>query len=508
MTETITLTKKNEVYLRVDADYGVLLEMAEHFSFFVPNYKYMRAYKTGQWDGKIRLLNLRTKEIYVGLYDKILEFAQNKGRDYRVVLESNDFGSPGAQQDVDTDEVMEFVESLNIHAHGKKINAHDFQFDGLVDVLRNKRKILISPTASGKSLMIYMIARWIQDKELERGEKILLVVPTVSLVEQLSKDFGDYSSATDWDVEENVHKIYSGKEKSLSKDIIITTWQSLIKMKKTDLCAAKCIIGDEAHTFNAKSLTTLMESMVNADWRVGTTGTLDNSLVNHLVLEGMFGKIQKLTTTAELQKRGIVAPIDIKIMSLIYPDSVKKSFAKVKYTDEIAFINSYEQRNSFIRNLALSLEGNTIIMFRMVNHGKHLHKIISEKAHKKRKVFLVYGGTDVDVREEIRAIVEKEADAIIIASVGVFSTGVNIRNVHNIILAAPTKSKIKVLQSIGRGLRLSDNGKELALYDLIDNISWRKRRNMTLNHGAERIKMYAEEGFKYKIYEIKFKDTQ
>jgi superfamily II DNA or RNA helicase len=503
MVETILLKKKNEVFFTIEADYGILLEMAEHFSFFVPNYKFMRAYKSGQWDGKIRLLNLRTREIYVGLYDKIVEFAQNKGRSYSVICETNAFGSAGAKFPVDLDEVNSFVEYLNIHSKGKKITTHDFQVDGFIDVLENRRKILISPTASGKSLMIYLIARWVQENELESGQKIVVVVPTVALVEQLSKDFEDYSSASEWSVDDNVHKIYSGKEKRLVKDIIVTTWQSLVNMKKTDLCAVKCVIGDEAHTFNAKSLTTLMEHMVNTDWRIGVTGTLTDSKVNHLVLEGLFGEIRQLTTTKTLQDRGIVSDIDIKILSLLYPEPVRKSFAKVKYSDEIAFINTYEKRNNLIKNLALSLEGNTIVMFRMVSHGKALHKLISEKAHKKRKVFLIYGGTDVEIRESVREIVENETNAIIIASLGVFSTGVNIKNIHNIILAAPTKSKIKLLQTIGRGLRLSDNGIGLTFYDLVDNISWRKRRNMTLNHGAERIKMYVNEGFKYTIYEIK-----
>jgi len=167
------------------------------------------------------------------------------------------------------------------------------------------------------------------------------------------------------------------------------------------------------------------------------------------------------------------------------------------------FIVRHEKRNNFITNLALDLDGNSLVLFQYVEkHGKPLYDLIKNKAHSKRKVFYVSGETGVDVREEIRRITEGEKNAIIVASLGTFSTGINIRNLHNIIFASPSKSQIKILQSIGRGLRRSEDGRTTRLYDLADDLSWKARKNYTLTHAGERIKIYTREKFNYKIYEI------
>jgi superfamily II DNA or RNA helicase len=168
------------------------------------------------------------------------------------------------------------------------------------------------------------------------------------------------------------------------------------------------------------------------------------------------------------------------------------------------FIVSHEKRNNFICNLALKSEGNTLVLFQFVNkHGKILHKMISDKAHDKRKVFFVSGATETEDRESIRKITETESDAIIVASFGTFSTGINIPSLENVIFASPSKSKIRNLQSIGRGLRLKNGKTECNLYDLSDDLSWKSWKNHTLNHFAERLKTYSEEKFNYKIVEVK-----
>ena len=117
------------------------------------------------------------------------------------------------------------------------------------------------------------------------------------------------------------------------------------------------------------------------------------------------------------------------------------------------------------------------------------------KIDKDRKLFYVSGETDVDTRESVREITEREKNAIIVASIGTFSTGINIRNLHNIIFASPSKSQIRVLQSIGRGLRKSDDGRVTELYDISDDLSWKTKKNYTLDHAAERIKIYSREKF-------------
>jgi superfamily II DNA or RNA helicase len=267
------------------------------------------------------------------------------------------------------------------------------------------------------------------------------------------------------------------------------------------------VIGDECHGFKSKSLTDIMNKCTEAKYRIGTTGTLDNAQVHHLVLQGLFGKIHRVTTTKELQDNNTLAKLDINIIILKYDEKARKDFGKKTYHDEIDFIVGHEARNRFVRNLALSSSGNTLVLFQRVDaHGKPLFDLINEKAEEGRKVFYVSGEVETNDREAIRQITEKQKDAIIVASLGTFSTGINIRNLHNIIFASPSKSQIKVLQSIGRGLRQSDDGRSTTLYDITDDIHYKGRKNYALLHGEERVKIYNKEKFNFKIIEVPIGD--
>ena len=177
---------------------------------------------------------------------------------------------------------------------------------------------------------------------------------------------------------------------------------------------------------------------------------------------------------------------------------------KASYQDEINYIISHKERNKFIVNLALSLEGNSLLLFNYVEkHGSILYDMLNKKAAKhNRKIFFIHGGTDVGDREEIRKIVETNENCIIVGSVGVLSTGTNIVSLSNIIFASPSKSKIRNLQSIGRGLRVSKSKQSATLFDIADNFGWKQHENFTLKHFHERLKIYKEEKFKFKLYKI------
>ena len=263
------------------------------------------------------------------------------------------------------------------------------------------------------------------------------------------------------------------------------------------------ILGDEAHLFKAKSLTSIMEKTINTKYKFGTTGTLDGTLTHKLVLEGLFGETHLVTTTNELIDKKTLSPFRIKSLVLQYPEEMRKQIKSYTYKEEIDVIISNEKRNKFIRNLAISLNTNTLILFQMVeNHGKILYDLIKEKAKDGRKVFFVYGGTETTDRENIRKAVENETNAIVVASYGTFSTGINITNLHNIIFASPSKSRIRNLQSIGRSLRQNKSKKIATLYDIADDFSYKNYKNYTLNHFVERIKLYNEEQFEYTIITV------
>ena len=331
---------------------------------------------------------------------------------------------------------------------------------------------------------------------------ILIIVPTTSLVEQLYKDFKDYG----FDVDKNVSRKYHGYDIDLDKRITISTWQSLYKMPKKFFEDYGAVIGDEAHLFKAVSLTKIMTKLTDCKYRIGLTGTLDDSKTHKLVLQGLFGMVNKVVSTSELIDRKQLAQLKVVCLNLKYSETESKKVKDVKYFEELEYITGSKPRNKYIRNLALALKGNTLLLFQLVEkHGEILFNLIKEKAEKDRKVFFVFGGTDTDDREQIRAITEREDNAIIVASYGTFSTGINIRNLHNIVFSSPTKSPIRVLQSIGRGLRVGDKKDSATVYDISDNLSYKGKDNFTLNHFKERVNIYNREGFNYEIHTVEIK---
>lgn len=483
----IRLEKVNEAYIRVISERNISQELSDYFTFYVPGYQFTPAYKSRYWDGKIRLLDLRTMLIYRGLIAYIEKFCEERKYTLDIDIELR------TTKIFSLVEAKEFVDTLKLPHE-----VRDYQLNSFVHAIRNKRLMLLSPTASGKSLIIYLIIRHLQI-ENSRG---LLIVPTTSLVEQMYKDFEDYG----YDSEQYCHRQYSGKEKHTNKFLTITTWQSIYKNPQEYFEQFDFVVGDEAHQFKAKSLATIMSGCTNAGYRIGCTGTLDGTQTHRLVLEGLFGPVFQATTTKELMDSKHLAEFKIKCLILKYPETVCKQSRDWDYNTEVDYIVLNKARNEFIKNLVLSLEGNTLILFQFVEkHGRDLHSLIKEHT-KNRHVFFVYGGTDVEVRESIRSITEKEKDAIIVASYGTFSTGVNIRNLHNIVFASPSKSRIRNLQSIGRGLRIGDNKEEATLFDIADDFRIGKHTNYTLKHFVERVKIYDDEKFNYKFYNIDLKN--
>ena len=484
----IKITKKDEVYLKIDTDLSTDQEICDFFTFEVPGAKFMPLYRNRMWDGKARLYSMYTKELYVGLLPYLKEFAQTL--EYEIEIDV-----PSIREELD---VERFTKELRLQSNGKDITIRDYQQEAIKHSVEEGRTLLLSPTASGKSLIIYSLIRYHQLK----GRKQLIIVPTTSLVEQMYGDFGDYSTANGWKVQENCHKIYGGKAKHNEAPITISTWQSIYKYPKSWFADFDVFYGDEAHLFKAKSLTTLMNKCVNTKYRIGTTGTLDGTKTHRLVLEGTFGQVHNVTTTKKLMDAGQVANLKIICCMLNYKDAERKLIKGMTYQEEIDWIVTNPERNEIIKTLTMAQDGNTLVLFQFVEkHGKVLYDMLKE-ACKGRKVFFVFGGTDTETREEIRALTEKETDAIIVASYGTFSTGINIRNLHNIVFASPSKSRIRNLQSIGRGLRKGDNKVTCNLFDIGDDLSWKSKKNYTLNHLIERIKIYNEEDFDYKLVKI------
>ena len=485
----LVISKRNEVNLQISSEEHVYYELADQFTFEVPGAKFSPAYKKKFWDGKIRLFNINTKEIYIGLLDRVVQFCKDHEYTYEF-LENKYYGTPfEVNENISKEGVKDYMTAIS------RYKPRDYQIEGVYDALRHNRKLLISPTASGKSLMIYSIVRYF----VETGKNTLIVVPTTSLVEQMYKDFADYG----WDVGSFCHKIYAGKERETDSQVIITTWQSIYKLPRKYFERFSVVVGDEAHQFKSKSLISIMTKLHNAKYRYGFTGTLDGTQTHKWVLEGLFGPSYKIIKTDELMKKGHLAKLDINVLLLKHPPNKFENFE-----EEVQYIIGHDRRNKFIKNLALDLKGNTLILFaRVEGHGEPLYNLINNNnIIENRKVFFIHGGVATEDREKVREITEKEKNAIIIASYGTFSTGINIKNLHNVIFASPSKSRIRNLQSIGRVLRKGNQKTRATLYDIADDISYKSRRNYTLNHLIERIKVYNEENFNYDIVNIPIKN--
>ena len=495
----VIVHRVNEVFVQLECDDSIKAELNDFFSFYAPNYQFSPLYKKKIWNGKIYLYSKKTSRIYGGLIRYIKDFCEERKLKCLVDPAAHVFN------EFSPEEAVAFAQSLDLHSRGQAIEPRDYQFVGFVKAIKYRKALLLSPTASGKSLIIYLIMRYLLQKDCRRG---LLIVPTISLVEQMYGDMKDYSSANGWDVEKNVQKIYQGQEKQITKSLTISTWQSIFEFPKKFFEQFDFVIGDEAHSFKAKSLSNIMTKLSNAKYRIGTTGTIDDSEVHKLVLEGHFGPALKVVTTKELIDKGQLSDLQIKCLVLKYPEAACRLVKEMEFHEEMDFIVTNPHRNKFVTNLALDLKGNSLILFQYVDkHGRILYNNILEKTKEQlnRKIFFVCGETEAEDREAVRHITEQENDAIIVASYGVFSTGVNIRRLHNIIFASPSKSKIRNLQSIGRGLRLGE-GKEIAtLYDISDDLRTGNHVNYTMNHYAERVKIYHAEKFKISTYKVELK---
>ena len=492
----IAVGKLNESFLQVSCERHVAYELNEYFSFKVPNFQFHPKFKAKMWDGKIRLFNMQTGQMYMGLYPYLREWAEKHS--YKI---HSDIVEARKLSGMDIDTIKGFFDSLNLHCKNVPITPRDYQISSFIHCAKQERALLLSPTSSGKSLVIYPLIRWHQ--EFIDKDKILILVPTTNLVRQMYNDFKDYSSEVkDWNVEEQCHQIYSGKEKDTNKQIYISTWQSLYKMSKKYFEQFAMVIGDEAHLCNAQSLRGILEKMVNTRYRFGTTGTITDSKTNKLVLEGLFGKTYKAITTKDLMDDKHISMLNIECLVLGYEDQERQLLKKSTYQEEIDFIVSSPKRNDFICDLALARKGNVLVLFNYVEkHGKVLEKILKSKLKTDRNIFFIAGETSVEDRESIRQITEVE-NSIIVASSGVLSTGVNIKNLQSLIFAHPYKGKIRNLQSIGRVLRLDDKENKAILFDIVDDLSWKKHYNYGLKHWKERVKTYTNEKFDYNIREI------
>ena len=491
----------DEVRYYVKAEKGTKQELRDYFSFMVPGAQFMPMFKRRMWDGKIRLYDILSSTLPRGLKTYLQKFCTDR----KYTLNIKESKNPLC---VTEDQLQAFYESLKVSVRKKPVQMHAHQVQAIMHGLNNHRSVLISPTGSGKSLIIYVLVRYLQ-KVLNTDRKILILVPTVGLVNQMEADFFDYSSQDKtWSCKKYIHKISAGEEKETNKQIVVSTWQSIYKLPREWFDKFDAIFFDECHQAKAESINFIGQKLTKAWFRCGTTGTLQQTQAHRLSIEGILGPAVQFIQTKNLMNKGLLAQLGIDCILLKYTDEEKQLLKKQKYADEIKWIISNDKRNEFIWQLVSRTKGNTLVLFNYVEaQGKPLYELCKEKAGA-RKVYFISGKTEAQAREYIRRIIDTEKDAILVASYGTTSAGINIVNLDNIVFASPTKSVIRLLQSIGRGLRVSEKKKSLKVFDIVDDLCWKSHKNHVYRHFEERVKIYKKEKFDYKVHSMGFTETQ
>lgn len=484
----IELNAVNASVMKIAAEAGILMEIKDAFSFYAKGYQHMPLYKNGMWDGKINLFSPMTKLFPMGLYRELGKWAKNNG----YTIQNNLFFP-----EEDPDGFAKFMDTVELSSGGTPIELRDYQRIAAFSSINSRRSLLLSPTGSGKSLILYLILRW----HLLNNRKCLLIVPRVQLVEQMYSDFEDYSGLNNWNVEEYVQTISGGKSKVADKLLTISTYQSLQNLPAEYFHQFDVISVDECHLATAKTITKIVDQCVNAHYRVGVTGTLDESKTNAMCLTGLFGPVKQVTTTKSLMDSKALSDIKIHSIILQYEEQYRKYVSKMKYKDEMDWLCANPVRNQFIVEQASQTTGNTLVLFQYVEHGKKLFEMSQEQIQGKQ-IYLIYGEVDKDIREDVRRLLETRNDIIIYASYQTTSTGVNFKNLSNIIYASPSKSKVRNLQSLGRGLRLAEGKTHCNLFDIGDDLSWKKKKNTTFIHIMERLKQYTDEQLEYEVTQV------
>lgn len=480
---TIHFAAINESFIQLQGDTDILREIQAIYSFEIPGKRFHPAFKAGKWDGIIRLVD-RYGRVSKGLFQEIL----------RYCIES--------EIKVSVDPILKLIgEPVEFDEASLKMPwpLRDYQVEAIQKVLKTKRRLLISPTSSGKSAILGALIRTID-------VPTLVIVPNISLLAQIEADLNNYFGKSGWVAEDHCIFIGDGVRASgptVGRKFVFSTWQSLQRLDPEFFLPFQMVMCDEVHKATSTQIQKIVHQCVNAFWRVGMTGTLDGSKTNEKTLVGLFGPKHVTTTTKALMDSGQVAKAEVHPIILKYPEEFCKECRGLPYDDEIEVLMKNQPRNEFLANLPSQMTGNSLFLLKSIEvHGKSLLKILCEK-NPGHQIFLIEAKTKKAERERIRQLAESHDNVIIIATYSLFAEGVSINNLYNVVFASPMKGKVKVLQSIGRGLRLHDDDKVAIIWDIVDDLRGKyKKQNYALGHFMVRLEAYMADKFKVITKEI------
>lgn len=389
----------------------------------------------------------------------------------------------------------EYTEMIKDNMKNAPFEIRDYQDKAVRAALKYHKGILLSCTSSGKSLMIYNAVRCIRKKDYNH---ILLIVPNIMLVDQMYDDFKEYGYDN---IDDEVERLGGGHEATFDKPVLISTWQSLQNKDAEFFEKYSAVFTDEVHGSKASVLSKIMKWCTNAYYKIGTTGTLPNDKCDLLQIREVVGEVIFELKSKELIDAGVLTKIKIANIIAKYPAEFIKKNKGRSYPEEVKMVEEYQDRNKVLE-LILSHTDKSHNILILMNHLKHV-KLIQEWLEEKypdKKVSVITGAVSGTERSQIRTGIENEDGTILLATYQTMSTGVNMPKLHDVILYANSKSKIKVLQSIGRGLRKHKTKNQIILYDVIDDLTYQTSRgrlveNYLVKHWKERMNYYKEQEF-------------
>jgi superfamily II DNA or RNA helicase len=480
----VQIERANASFVRIyTEDDGIRKTIHEHFTYHEPGFV---RNKWTKWNGEVKLFKLRGNLLPYGCLQMLLELCKTNGWTYEV-----DAAFKEDITSVTRQELAEWVQTLELRSLGMPIDPYEYQMEAIYLGIKYSRMVVLAATSAGKSLIAYMLTRYYEMLSNEDGKKILILVPSQMLVDQMYADFNDYSSQNGWDVASNVHCIMEGRPKNANKMVYISTWQSIFEEDEEYFKQFGRIINDETHLASGKSITTIMNHATNAYQRVGMTGTLKAEKIHPILVMSLFGPIRRVVTTRQLIDAGRATDVYIKMFQLNYPEEEREYVSQCKYQQEIEFLIGHRHRNKILATLAASVKGNTLVMFDRLEHIESVRVILATMNHDKT-VYVITGEVGKDERGVIKAIAEREDGVIVLGTSGCVSTGLSIKKLRNLIFAHPSKSIIRILQSVGRILRLHDEKGDANVYDMVDNFSYNDKPNYALKHALDRWGIYKD----------------
>lgn len=487
----------NNAYLKINCEVDQSYELKEFFSCYASDYKYHPKYKSKMWNGKVSFYNHHDGLLPIGLLPYLKLFLKKYQYSIKFSFVLNDL-----RNDISLDQIHTLLNSIfnGVESKGTPIYPRDYQVDAIFAGMAKKMGIIEAATGAGKSIIIYSLIRFIM---ADVGGNVLLVVPTINLVTQMYSDFYEYG----WgDIQEYVHMLYGKSKKiNINSKVLISTWQSIYKKGQSFFEQFDAVIVDECHSVKSSSLQLILKKCINAEYRIGLTGTLPSELIDQYNIFGFLGRPIYTLKSHTLIERGFLSKIKIVNMYIRYSNTQIKENIRRKYAEEMSFIIDNEDRNKVITHILNNPHvhdgQNVLILAQRISHIDDICEYLSLH-HKDKKILKINGKTLPEERERIRKLIETEDNVLLVATYGTLSTGVNIPKLHHVIFSSSYKSKIKVLQSIGRGLRKHSSKSVVIIWDLVDDMRWKKRDgtygyNYVFKHFIERLKYYKDQKFEY-----------